>query len=253
MLLDLKNKTIILTGGSGYLGTPLAKLLVNEVKRLIVVGRKQLSASEVAHHFASEAVEYISCDLTDEKSLETLNDSIGNSNLLIDGLVNAAYFSSFSGLKNTSPSEWSKGIDGSLNINYNAIHYLLPFFKTGSSIVNISSMYGIVAPVPEIYPSESAINPINYGVGKAGLIHLTKQLAVHLAKQGIRVNSISPGAFPDPIKNDPEFVKKLESKIPLAKVGKPEDLFGPVTFLLSDASSYITGHNLVVDGGWTIW
>ena len=95
---------------------------------------------------------------------------------------------------------------------------------------------------------------MNYGIGKAAIIQYTKYSAVHLAKKNIRVNAISPGAFPKKdTQNNKEFINRLSSRIPLDRIGEPFEIKGAVVFLASDAASYITGHNLVVDGGWTIW
>ena len=116
-------------------------------------------------------------------------------------------------------------------------------------------MYGLVSPDPDIYKPPMEVNPVEYGVGKAGIIQMTKYLAVFYAKKGVRFNCISPGPFPNPSvqKKHPDFVKRLEQKVPLGRIGQPKEVAGAVTFLLSDLASFITGHNLVVDGGWTCW
>ena len=97
------------------------------------------------------------------------------------------------------------------------------------------------------------LNPPSYGASKAGVIQLTKYFATYLANDKIRVNSISPGAFPSQeVQKSPGFIKNLILKIPLGRIGLPEDLGGPIVFLASDSSSYITGQNFCIDGGWTI-
>src|SRR5213596_2959714 len=125
----------------------------------------------------------------------------------------------------------------------------------GASVVNIASMYGSVSPDPTIYGSSGANNPPSYGSAKAGLIQFTKYAACHFARERIRVNCISPGPFPAQqyLDNDPEFHGRLRSKTPLARTGDPREMQGPLLFLASDASSYVTGINLPVDGGWTAW
>ena len=126
--------------------------------------------------------------------------------------------------------------------------------KVSGCIVNISSMYGIVSPDPANYKdAKKFANPPHYGAAKAGLIQLTRYAAVHLAKYNIRVNSISPGPFPgESVKKNSDFIKVLSKNLPLGRIGDPIELLGPVIFLLSSASSYITGENIVVDGGWTV-
>jgi gluconate 5-dehydrogenase len=121
-------------------------------------------------------------------------------------------------------------------------------------IINIGSMYGTISPDLRIYDNEKHANSPEYGAGKAAIIQFTKYLAVNYAKNGIRVNSISPGAFPNKeVQKNKKFIKKLKSKIPLERLGQPEDLMGAIVFLASDDSSYVTGQNILIDGGWSIW
>jgi gluconate 5-dehydrogenase len=125
----------------------------------------------------------------------------------------------------------------------------------GGAIVNVSSMYGMVSPQPAAYDAHPQFhNPPAYGAAKAGLIQFTRYAAVHFADRGLRVNTISPGACPSPpVQQDTSFIKALEARVPMGRIGQPDEIGAAVHFLLSDASSYVTGHNLVVDGGWTIW
>lgn len=120
-----------------------------------------------------------------------------------------------------------------------------------SSIVNLGSMYGLVASYPEVYDEEENSSSIAYHSLKGGLINMTKHMAVYWAKDKIRVNCLSPGAFPKPSINS-KLKDKLEEKKPIGNIGNPTQLQGPLLLLVSDVGSYITGHNLVVDGGWTI-
>ncbi len=151
-----------------------------------------------------------------------------------------------------SNEQWRTGLEGTVDIYYRCIRDLVPIMNSGSSIVNIASMYGMVIPKFEVYESMDCVNPISYGVGKAGVIHMTKYLANLLAKKSIRVNSVSPGAFPNKeVQKNGDFVESLEELIPLSRIGQPEDLNGIITLLCSDESSYITGQNFAVDGGFT--
>jgi gluconate 5-dehydrogenase len=145
-------------------------------------------------------------------------------------------------------------MDGVLGSAYRCIRTIVPFMNIGGggSIVNVASMYGVTVPdfgVYDDYPEY--INPPHYGAGKAGLIHMTRYFARLLGASGIRVNAVSPGAFPNgQIQADEQFIDNLAAKTALGRIGHPQDLVGAFVFLCSAASSYVTGHNLVVDGGW---
>ena len=125
----------------------------------------------------------------------------------------------------------------------------------GGSIVNVASIYGLVSPQPATYAGHPQFhNPPAYGAAKAGVIEFTRYAACHLASHNVRVNCVSPGPFPtDEVRREGGFIEELERRVPLGRVGEADELSGPVTFLLSPMSSYVTGHNLVVDGGWTTW
>jgi NAD(P)-dependent dehydrogenase (short-subunit alcohol dehydrogenase family) len=124
-----------------------------------------------------------------------------------------------------------------------------------ASVINMASMYGMVSPDPRIYDSPTVANPPFYGAAKGALLQLTRYAACELGPIGIRVNSISPGAFPSEAvrTSSPDFISRLSARIPLGRPGRAEEIVGPLLFLASPASSYVNGANLVVDGGWTSW
>jgi len=115
-------------------------------------------------------------------------------------------------------------------------------------------MYGVVSPEPAMYGASGSNSPVMYGAGKAGVIQLTRYCAGNLADRNIRVNSITPGPFPVFTEaSDKDFVERLRAKTMMKREGKADELAGPLLLLCSDASSYMTGSNLIVDGGWTAW
>jgi gluconate 5-dehydrogenase len=125
--------------------------------------------------------------------------------------------------------------------------------NAAASIVMIGSMYGVVGSYPDAYEDVCPASSVGYHTLKGGIIHMTRHLAVYWAKDNVRVNCLSPGPFPNPSKAPAELVERLQAKSPMHRMGLPHELKGAVVFLASDASSYITGQNLIVDGGWTAW
>ena len=121
----------------------------------------------------------------------------------------------------------------------------------GGSIINMASIYGVVAPDFSIYEGTEMTMPVAYASIKAGIIAMTKYIATYFGADNIRANTISPGGIYD--NQAPSFVAEYSRKTPIGRMGKPSDIVGAVIYLASDASSYVTGHNLIIDGGWTAW
>jgi NAD(P)-dependent dehydrogenase (short-subunit alcohol dehydrogenase family) len=174
-----------------------------------------------------------------------------------DGLIDLSYASTAKGFDDLTAEDFDAVNHGGLTSTFvlsRAVGNVMKEKKSGS-IVLFSSMYGSVSPNPGVYEPPMNVNPIEYGVGKAGVVQMTRYLAVHYGKHNVRCNCISPGPFPNPgvQQTHPEFIKRLAEKVPLGRVGRQEEIAGAATFLVSDASSFITGQNLFVDGGWTSW
>jgi gluconate 5-dehydrogenase len=121
-----------------------------------------------------------------------------------------------------------------------------------ASVIMLGSMYGLVGSYPDAYEGIGPASPAAYHALKGGIIHLTRHLAVYWAKDRVRVNCLSPGPFPAAHVSK-KLIERLEQRSPIGRMGQPSELKGAVVYLASDASSYVTGHNLVVDGGWTAW
>lgn len=260
-LFSLDGKVIVLTGGAGYLGTA------------ITVGLLEFGATVMVADIAAPKLEEISesgrkypnlfstiCDVSSTDSIKEMFKTTYEKCGKIDVLINCATFGAGYGssgkIESTSDEDWFKGVDGALGVTFRCTREVIQYFDKigGGNIINFGSMYGVVSPDPKIYGTSGQNNPANYGAGKAGVLQFTRYCAAHLVGKKIRVNSITPGPFPNtnrPI--PPEFLDNLSAKTMLGRVGKPKEIVGAVVFLSSDASSFMTGSNITVDGGWTAW
>lgn len=258
-IFDLHGKVVLITGGSGYLGTAMSEILSELGAHLVIASRnhqKNLELKQKLQDKYGNQVENIDLDISNSLMINQVVRNILKKHERIDVLINNSYYGAGDKLLNMSEEEWVKGIDGSINGVFRLTKPVLDSMiknKYGK-IINIASMYGIVAPNVSIYEGNDFYNPANYGVGKAGIIQFTKYIAAVYGKYGITCNAISPGPFPNSkVQKNKEFIKDLEKKVPLCRIGKPEDLKGVIALLSSDASAYINGANISVDGGWTIW
>lgn len=257
-LFDLTGRVAIVTGATGHLGKSLCYGLAQAGSNIAACSTSKKKADEFAlaltNSYGVDAAGF-ELDLKDTANIKSIVEKIYTRFGRVDCLVNNAFYGKANDLMSMSPEEWTTGIEGTLSTQMYMLQSCVPYLEQhAGNIINISSMYGMVSPNPEIYGDTPFANPPNYGAGKAALLQLTRYAAVHLAPKGIRVNAISPGPFPSPaVQSHEAFIRQLERKVPLNRIGQPEELQGAVVFLASDAASYITGHNLVVDGGWTIW
>lgn len=258
-LFNLKNKVAVVTGGAGHLGAAICEGLAEAGATVVIASRDIVKCRELAEKLSEQyQIEAIGMkvDISSKDSVEELMATVSKIKGHIDIFVNNAFFGASGGIMDITEDNWLKGIDGTINSAFRCLQAVIPYMvkQQKGKIINISSMYGLVSPDPRIYSHPSLSNPPNYGAGKAAIIQLTKYAACHLAKDNIMVNAITPGAFPNPeVQKNKQFIDNLENKIPLGRIGRPEDLKGAVLFLASDASDYVTGANIVVDGGWTVW
>ena len=196
-------------------------------------------------------------DATDQTGVEDWVKACAAKHGKIDILVNNVGQSEPGGPASMTVATWQAQIALNLDSVFYTMQAVLPYMVAAQagSIINISSIYGLLSPDLGIYSNLNKANPPYYGAAKAALIQYTKYTACEFAKDGIRVNSISPGAFPSPKfqKIHPNTVKKLKSKIPLKRIGKPEDIIGPLMYLATSSSKYVTGTNIIVDGGYSTW
>jgi len=260
----LEGRVAFLSGATGQLGRPMAEALGAAGAHVILNARKR----DVLEAFATEltsrglSVSAACFDVTDEAAVRKHVTLIAEQYGRLDVLVNNAS----SGRPGTIATASTQDFDLAYRVNVVAAFLILqnalPLLKEagrhtkgGASVINVASMYGSVSPDPSIYGASGANNPPYYGAAKAGLIQLTRYAACHLASDRIRVNCVSPGPFPAAryLERDPEFYDRLKAKNPMHRTGDARELQGPILFLASDASSFVNGTNLAVDGGWTAW
>ena len=262
-LFDLEGKVILITGGSGYLGKAMSHALAEYGATLVLASRNVKKNKELCTELTNL---YSNKNIALELDLESKDDVVSKIEKFIteygriDVLINNSYYGASGKFHEMTYENWNRGIQGSIDTVYLCTKAVINQMRNNKKgkIINISSMYGINAPnVDELYSGdlcEKYYNPINYGVGKAGIIQFTKYIAAVYGKEGITCNSISPGPFPNvEVQKNKTFLERLTNKVPLKRIGEPDDLKGAIVFLCSDSSDYINGHNLVIDGGWTIW
>ncbi len=257
---NLKNKVAIITAGYSHLGSSMTRALLSFGANVFVAGRNEKKFAEVFTPSEQQQLHFATMDITDSHSIEECVHSISNKVGRVDILINNANAARGRSQENMSDEDWLYTMEGVVGSAHKTIRAVIPLMKQQASgkIINIVSMYGMVSPDFRLYEGnncEKFTNPPHYGAGKAALIQLTKYYAVLLGRFGIQVNAISPGPFPKPeIQNEnPVFIQRLTQKNPLQKLGKPHDLDGVVVLLSSNASDFITGQTIQVDGGWTIW
>jgi gluconate 5-dehydrogenase len=255
-LFSIKNKVIVITGATGYLGSKMVKHLSKLGAIVIVLSTKIDKALKLCDKLNISKKQAFQIDLSDTAYTKKVIQDIYNRYKKIDILVNNGYFVVHKRFNSYTKEDWNTSLDGTIISLDNVVQSVVPYMKKNkqSRIINISSVYGIVSPNPEVYPNEDKINPLSYGVGKAGIIQYTKYAAMMLAKYNITVNTISYGMFPNiNLIKDKKFLKKLAKKTMLNRIGDPKEVTSAIYFLSLDESSYITGQNIIVDGGCTSW
>jgi len=257
-LFDLSGKTALITGATGYLGSAMAEALAEAGASVIISSRDECRARQAAAKLPipGEAVHSgVSIDLmSDEEALLAGFDAALGKTGQLDILINNGH--------DAQPDDWSTaGAESFERQLKNGISYFLlarmlrnHVVSAGrkGSVVMLGSMYGSVGSYPDAYEGICPSSPASYHLLKGGIVHLTRHLAVYWAQDGVRVNCLSPGPFPSP-EAPREMVERLIQKSPMARMGRPEELKGALLLLASEAGSYITGQNLLVDGGWTAW
>lgn len=254
----LDSKVILVAGGAGYLGTPVCRALAQHGAAVAIADIHDAQARQLAADIVSALPQSrtlgLAMDIGKEAEIRAAVQHTIQAFGRLDAVVNMTYGSIGKRVEELTADEFDRANQLNLTGSFLLAREAASQMQAGGSIVIFSSMYGHISPDPRIYEPPMNPNPIEYGVGKAGIEQMVRYLAVHYGPRGIRVNGIAPGPFPNPKgQEDREFMARLSYKVPLGRIGRQEEIVGPVLFLASDAASYVTGHILNVDGGWTAW
>ena len=270
-LFSLEGKTAVLTGASGFLGRTFALALLANGARVVALGRSdrlQTEAKTWANEFGADKIAIHQIDMYATDALNNLCDQIAAEEKSLDILINNAHELGAStgfnipegSLENGSMDQWMKNLQGGVYWAVQTTQRLgirMKEQKRGS-IINIATMYATVAPRPQLYEGTTSLNPPGYSASKAALAAFTRYTASFWGREGVRANCISPGPFSNTedttenaVQEDSPFVQRLKGYTVLNRIGRPIELCGALLYLASDASTYVTGQNLIVDGGWT--
>jgi len=270
-LFNIQGRKVFLTGASGFLGRTFARTLLVNGAHVVLVGfseRFDQFVKQATDEFEGRISSY-RADLDDTNRFRGVLETIVEREGTMDVIVNNAHmlgartgFNSVSGLlENASKEQVAGNLAGGIVWPLLAVQVLGRGMieRRHGSIINVASMYAVVAPNPKLYQGTDFLNPVGYSVAKAGMLAFTRYVASFWGQYNIRCNALLPGAFSNTEEetensvrlNDP-FTQRLVDRTSLNRLGRPFDLSGALLFLASDASSYMTGQSLIVDGGWTI-
>jgi len=263
-IFNIEGKVIILTGGSGKLGSNYADHLINNGAKVCNFDKNEPSGEINANLSNNENYKFFKTDLTQKENISKSINKVIEVFGVPHGLINNAALDSPPGsnedlngpLEEYPELAWDKVIEVNLKSVFlccQVIGSKMANENESGSIINISSHYGIVSPDQRIYAykKNNFNKPISYSASKSGIINMTRYLSTYWGSKNIRVNTLILGGVLD--NQDKEFIKNYSSKVPLGRMANQDEYNGVIQFLLSSASSYITGSNLIADGGWTAW
>lgn len=260
--LRMRGGVVLITGAAGHVGVAAAEAYASIGTDLILTDRLAGSIQDVAEALQTKydvAVSSVAADLEDESSIARILSAARESFARLDVLVNCAAFVGASDLEgwatefeHQSLATWRRALEVNLTAPFALVQAALPLLRASgrASVINVSSIYGLVGPDLRLYEGTGMGSPAAYAASKAGLIGLTRYLATILAPE-IRVNAIAPGGIRR--EQPEEFVRRYEARAPMRRMGTEDDLKGAFLYLGSDLSRYVTGQVLEVSGGWTAW
>ena len=256
-LFDLSGRTVLITGGSGFLGRSFSRALAEAGASVVVASRSQDRAQAVVNDLpaVADATHHaVVLDQLDPISIDAGFESAVGVAGKVDILINNGQQGHALDLTDVTAEAFNQDLQNVTGYFLLArrLHDHLLSRNAAGSIVMIGSMYSVVGSYPDAYEGVCFASPVQYHALKGGILQMTRHLGVYWAKDKVRVNCLSPGPFPHPTAPQ-EMVSRLKQKSPMRRMGFPHELKGALLLLASDAGSYITGQNLLVDGGWTAW
>lgn len=256
-LSDLTGRVALVTGGAGRVGRVLCEALAEAGAHVVVNGRRPGPIEELAAHLAGLGPEALAvpADVSVEADVRRLVDAVDARFGRLDVLVNNVTGNHRAPLEELTAEQWNGALTGALTTMFLCTKVVGPRMvaRGGGSIINIGSIYGSVSPDQGIY-GDSGYNPSPvYAAGKGGIPNFTRYVATLWGAHGVRCNTLTIGGVESPGNAHPTFRANYERRTPLGRMARDEDLKGPIVFLASDASQYVTGANLMLDGGWTAW
>ncbi len=260
-LFKLTGKVAIVTGGAGYFGIPICEALAEAGATVILASRDEVKCETVAAELRGRGLSAtgMGLDLGNEHSIRQFVDRVTDRFGRIDTLVNNAVSrDGYKDLEDLTKADW----DGAQAVNSTGLMLITQAVvkimrqQASGSIINIGSIQGVQGPHFPVYGDTGMTSPVNYTYDKWAIVGFTKWLATFYGKFNVRANCISPGGYGPGVAQDigdNEFVENYKRLTPLGRFADDADIKGPIVFLASDAAAYVTGHNLIVDGGWSSW
>ncbi len=260
-MLNLQNKTILLTGGTGFIGKAFARSLASHGANIAIVDIDEQKCQNFCSELTTTTVEAVpfACDLADDAKVHALPRQVYDTFGSLDILINNAGFVGTGDLagwvtpfEKQSSDTWRKACEVNMTAPFTLCREAAPYLrkKGQGSIINVGSIYAVLGPDMSLYDDTPMGNPAAYAASKGALLQMTRWLSTVLAPE-IRVNSLCPGGV---WRNQPEtFVKRYEARTPMKRMGTEQDMVGTMLYLASDMSLYVTGQNIMVDGGWSAW
>ena len=252
----LDGRTAFVSGARGHLGSAMALALASAGAHVLVNGRDAAALEDFARDLRGRGLsaEAVCFDAHDVRAIRSFFGGLKR----LDVLVNNIGFMEMKSFAALQSDDFAATYAATVGTAFESVRAALPALKAAAaagdaSVINVSSMYGQVAPDRRLYDDPAQQSPFHYGPAKAGLEQLTRHLAAELGPENIRVNALVPGPFPKAGKMPPGLEERLAGRTMLGRIGQPEEIGGPLLFLAAPASRFVTGASLNVDGGWTAW